>query len=70
MPLRTEGLCSICLRGYSGSLAFIPEDTLGNVKAVKSLCLVPKVSFHVQPQYPGGLSASPEAFTADQKALF
>lgn len=70
MLLRTEGLCSVCLRGYSGSLAFILEDILGNVDAVKSLFLVPKVSFRVHSQYPDGLSASPEAFKADQKTLF
>lgn len=49
VPLRTEGLCSVCLRGHSGSLAFIPEDTLGNVKAVNSLCLVPKSVFMFSP---------------------
>ena len=51
-------------------LAFIPEDTLGTVKTVKSLCLVAKVSFHVQPQYPDGLSVSPETFKADQRHCF
>lgn len=32
-------------------LVFIPEDILGNMETVKSLCLVPKVSSRVQSQY-------------------
>jgi len=52
-------------------LAFIPEDILANVKAVKSLCLVPKVSCRVQqPQYLDGLSVPPETFKADQRCCF
>lgn len=70
VPLRTASLRSVSLRGESVGLAFIPEDTLSNMKTVKSLCLVPKVSFHVQPQYPDGLSVSPETFKADQRHCF
>lgn len=53
-----------------GGLAFIPEDTLGNMKIVQSLFLVPEVSFLVQPWYPGELSVSPETFKADQRHCF
>lgn len=50
--------------------AFIPLYPLGNVKTVKSLCSVLEVSFHVQPQYPDGLSVSSEACKADQRLCF
>lgn len=61
----------VCVQSVSEVRAWaIPEDILGNMKTVKSLCLVPKVSFHVQPQYPDGLSVSPETFKADQSHCF